>query len=87
MNGEIVGNGLVGNLSGTGSITAVLDYVPSSTTTYEGSYTITPSIEEQTLETENKLMVNDLVIEAIPNLRVPNDYGNTIYIGSDINGN
>ena len=37
MNGEIVGNGLVGNLSGTGSITAVLDYVPSSANTYEGS--------------------------------------------------
>lgn len=66
MNGEIVGNGLVGNLSGTGSLTAVLDYVPSSTTTYEGSYTISPSNEEQTLETQNKLMIDDLVIEAIP---------------------
>jgi hypothetical protein len=87
MNGEIVGNGLVGKLSGTGSITAVLDYVPSSTTTYEGSYTITPSIEEQTLETQNKLMINDLVIEEIPNLIVPNEYGDTFYIGSDINGN
>ena len=87
MNGEIVGNGLVGKLSGTGSITAVLDYVPSSATTYEGSYTITPSIEEQTLETQNKLMINDLVIEEIPNLRVPNEYGDTFYIGSDINGN
>lgn len=70
MNGEIVGNGLVGNLSGTGSLTAVLDYVPSSTTTYEGSYTISPSNEEQTLETQNKLMLDDLVVEAIP----PSDY-------------
>lgn len=33
---------------------------------YEGSYTITPSAEAQTLQTNNKRMTGDIVIEAIP---------------------
>ena len=40
---------------------------------YKGSYTVTPAAEEQTLPTEDTLMKQDLVIEAIPYAEVTNN--------------
>lgn len=51
---------------------------------YEGEYIVTPSGESQILETENKKMLNDVQVKAIPYYDVSNEYGRTIYIGGDI---
>lgn len=48
---------------------------------YNGNYTVIPKTYEQTLETENKSMVDDVVIEKIPYSVVENaSGGNTINI-------
>lgn len=49
---------------------------------YEGSYNVTPTFEEQKLETKNRVMREDLVVTEIPISRVSNTSGgNTIIIG------
>lgn len=49
---------------------------------YTGEYTVTPSIEEQTLQTQNKMMSNDVVVEEIPYYETSNQYGGyTVIIG------
>lgn len=50
-------------------------------TTYGGSYTITPSTNEQLLNTNNKIMMNNVHVNAIPYNETPNEFGNTAYIG------
>ena len=47
--------------------------------TYEGSYTITPSGETQTLPTYGRLLTNNIVVNPIPN-----NYGLITYNGSTI---
>lgn len=51
---------------------------------YEGAYAVTPTVENQTLETANKRLLNDIEIQAIPYYDVSNEYGRTIYIGGEI---
>lgn len=51
---------------------------------YTGSYTITPKVDEQTMETRNKLMQDNVTIKAIPYRETENDLGTTIYIGSEL---
>lgn len=53
---------------------------------YDGDYDITPAASEQTLETTNKTLREDLTIKPIPYYDVSNEYGRTIYIGGDLNG-
>lgn len=49
---------------------------------YDGIYSATPSVEEQTLETNDKLMYGDVTLEAVPCHEVGNAAGgNTITIG------
>lgn len=49
---------------------------------YAGDYNITPSVETQTLETAEKTMRDDLVIQAIPYAEVTNSAnGITVTIG------
>ncbi len=50
-------------------------------TTYGGSYTITPSTNEQTLNTNNKIMMNNIHIDSIPYSETPNEFGDTAIIG------
>lgn len=52
---------------------------------YEGEYEVTPSVEAQTLNTRNTTMREDVEIHKIPYFDVANEYGRTIYIGSDVN--
>lgn len=77
------------NNSGTISITRFDDVViadPSYVPTYEGTYDVTPKVIQQTLETENKKMLDNVTIKQIPYYEVSNIYdGKTIYIGSDLN--
>ena len=50
--------------------------------TYEGPYTIRPEIDEQIMETNNKLMTDDVTIQAIPYHSVDNaEMGQTVIIG------
>lgn len=49
---------------------------------YNGSYEITPTIEQQILQTKNKTMINDLTIKSIPYSEVTNtSNGITVTIG------
>lgn len=48
---------------------------------YSGTYEITPQTDSQTLETNNKIMTDDIEISSIPYREVSNQYGKTVYIG------
>ena len=49
---------------------------------YEGTYTVTPKATTQTLETQNKLMQSNVVVEKIPYAEVSNSTGGkTVSIG------
>lgn len=47
---------------------------------YEGSYEVTPKLEEQILQTAEKVMTNDLKIKEIPYAEVTNPAGGTTVI-------
>lgn len=54
---------------------------------YDGPYTVTPSFETQELATKDKLLREDVTVEAIEVARVSNPAGGkTIYIGGITNG-
>lgn len=48
---------------------------------YQGSYSITPAVEAQTLETKNRRMDEDLTILEIPYFETSNQSGTTVIIG------
>lgn len=49
---------------------------------YGGAYTVRPEVEAQVMETENKLMLADLTVQAIPYHEVDNPQdGQTVIIG------
>lgn len=48
---------------------------------YEGSYEITPKIEEQIFSTKNYVMTKNLIVKEIPTYEVSNDSGVTFSIG------
>ena len=56
-------------------------------TVYEGPYTVTPLAHyEQTLETANKTLVDDVRVLKVPYYETSNLYdGITVYIAEDIN--
>lgn len=57
---------------------------------YAGPYTVTPKADEvQTLETRAKTMEDDVTVLSIPYYQTGNLYGDTVYIGSEVelNGN
>lgn len=52
---------------------------------YEGAYVVIPKITDQTLDTERKLMMQDLLVKQIPFYDVSNAAGgSTIFIGSEV---
>jgi hypothetical protein len=52
---------------------------------YEGTYKVTPAVSEQTLDTSNKLMQSDVLVEKIPYAEVKNNSGGkTVTIGSEV---
>ena len=52
---------------------------------YNGDYTVTPSVEEQTLKTANKKMLEDITVKKIPFYETSNlSGGNTVYIGNEV---
>lgn len=59
-------------------VTKILDEV------YEGEYEVTPKVEEQTLETKEKFMTDDVTVHAIPVFEVTNAAGGlTVYIAKE----
>ncbi|MBO7449795.1 MAG: hypothetical protein J6U54_05440 [Clostridiales bacterium] len=54
---------------------------------YDGPYEVSPMFEDQTLHTENKLMEDNVIVDAIEVSRTTNPSGGTtVYIGGIING-
>ena len=52
---------------------------------YNGEYEVTPKFEEQTLETKDKIMSENVTIHKIPRYDVSNEAGGkTVYIGGMI---
>ena len=52
--------------------------------TYEGEYEIIPSFNDQLLETEDKLVLDNITVQAIPYSETPNDYGTTVSIAQGV---
>ena len=53
---------------------------------YAGEYEVIPDFDTQILETENKLMTDDVTVHPIPVHRTTNPYGTTVYIGGLLDG-
>ena len=51
---------------------------------YEGSYTVIPDVDSQTLLTKDKVMADDLTVTGIPYWETSNVYGTTIYIADEL---
>lgn len=66
-----------------GEITQVTECIGGEE--YEGDYTVTPKITQQTLPTKEKVMKEDVTIFAIPYFDVTNSSGGqTIYIANEV---
>lgn len=52
---------------------------------YEGDYTVTPNVDGKTLQTKDKLMKENVIVEKIPCFVVSNiSGGNTVYIAKEM---
>lgn len=52
---------------------------------YDGEYTVVPKTHEQVLKTADKLMKEDLTVQAIPVHEVSNEGGGTTFIIGELN--
>ena len=71
---------LSGNLK-IDNMTGALTLGIGTNTTYGGEYEITPKSSTQTLNTNNKVLVENVKVKEIPYYETVNEYGKTIYIG------
>lgn len=51
---------------------------------YKGPYDITPAISSQVMDTKNKHMTDNVLVEAVPYFETANDSGHTVYIANNI---
>lgn len=66
-----------------GDVQTITKYVGG--TPYEGEYTIVPKVSEQTMPTKEKVMIDDVLVKAIPFFNVSNTSGgSTVYIGKEV---
>ena len=66
-------------------IAEIVSLVLAQISRYEGSYSVTPAVEEQTLETKEKLMTDNVTIQEIPYYDTSNNAGGTTaYIGGSL---
>lgn len=76
---------ITGKIADEGAISGVINLPDISTPVipiYDGEYTVTPHFFEQTLETRDKMMTDDVTVEIIPAYEVPNIAGGlTVTIG------
>lgn len=55
------------------------------TDVYTGEYVVIPKVIEQTLETQNKLMLDDVTVKEVPYYETSNTSGGlTVYIAQEI---
>lgn len=82
INGQINGKiNIVGALrTGDLSISPNLNN-PTPLSNYNGPYSIIPRTEDQSLQTTNKALRENVLIESIPYYQTSNEYGDTVYIG------
>lgn len=60
---------------------------PADTEVYRGAYAVEPDFTEQVLGTKNKMLIDDVTVNAIEVQRVSNTSGGkTVYIGGVIYG-
>lgn len=60
-------------------------HAPAGYEVYEGSYTVTPKVTSQELETADRLLKENVTVNAIPYWDVSNETGgSTVYIGSEV---
>ena len=81
-----ISNGRVGELTGKlqqlGTISGRI-VIAGVNESYNDSYIVTPHIYEQTLNTKNKLMKENVSVLAIPYYETSNLSGKTVYIGGE----
>lgn len=53
----------------------VYRFVSDEVPVYDGSYSLAPSVNEQIIETANKMMTDNLKVEKIPYSEVSNNFG------------
>lgn len=76
---------IFGMINPTSSISACVNYGnPYDVPSYTGSYDITPKTSTQILDTEYKLMEDDITVKSIPYYETDNESGTTIYIAGEI---
>ena len=75
INGEASAELLLMDSAEVGIFTAMREILPI----YDGAVSVTPSAETQTLRTENKSLMSDIIINPIPN-----NYGLITWDGSTI---
>lgn len=62
-------------------VTNVIEALP----TYEGDYSVTPTVDGKTIPTQNQIMRKDVTIKPIPFFETSNTSdGTTVYIGSEL---
>lgn len=94
MIGNITGDTIIGRLTTETNITGILTTNSQLTgnvingegisrSYYSDSYEVAPQTSSQTLETSNKIMTDDITIKPIPYREVHNQYGDTVYIGTE----
>lgn len=77
------GGGISAAIGKSGGITAAIGKGGGSYPEYSGKYEVTPTLEEQRLETANKLLKDDVKIKAISRYDVTNTAGGTtVYIAT-----
>lgn len=63
----------------------VIKVISDDVEKYEGIYDITPqAFQNQELYTKDKLLKENITVKEIPFFETSNQYGNTIYIGSEV---
>lgn len=84
--GEVngVNNNLVGTISNQTQLIGVIQIAEHvSYKPYQGDYEVRPDCNcDQIIETKNKLMLNDMVVDKIPYAEVQNESGLTVSIAS-----
>lgn len=86
--GEIVGSIILDEIVISGDITADTPIISGSVSSstipevYEGEYTVTPKVNEQSLETKQRNMKYNVTVKAVPYHETSNKYGTTVSIVS-----
>lgn len=71
----VKGKKLMGSMNSKGTLIGSCEKADSSIERYDGAYEVTPSKDEEILETKNKKLINDITVHAVPYSEVSNISG------------